>query len=108
MRKAIDLVEHERRPSRGGGKVRPLADLADAEAAALLGPEPPPDLVAQFEDQCRRLLKALPADELRSVAVWRLEGYTNDEIAARLGCVVQTVERKLRRIRTIWSEKGDT
>jgi DNA-directed RNA polymerase specialized sigma24 family protein len=32
-----------------------------------------------------------------------MEGFTNVEIAARLGCVPQTVERKLRRIRGQWA-----
>lgn len=40
---------------------------------------------------------------LRSVATWKLEGYTDAEIAARLGCVTRTVERKLARIRSIWA-----
>jgi RNA polymerase sigma factor (sigma-70 family) len=43
---------------------------------------------------------------LRSIAVWRWEGYSIKEIAAMLGCTVRTVERKLQLIRTIWSE-GD-
>jgi DNA-directed RNA polymerase specialized sigma24 family protein len=41
-------------------------------------------------------------------AFWKLEGYTNAEIAARLGCVTQTVERKLRVIRTVWSNEAPT
>jgi ECF sigma factor len=39
---------------------------------------------------------------LRNVATWKLEGYTDEEIAARVGCVTRTVERKLARIRRIW------
>jgi DNA-directed RNA polymerase specialized sigma24 family protein len=42
---------------------------------------------------------------LQDVATWKLEGYTNDEIAARLGCVTSTVERKLARIRTMWARE---
>jgi DNA-directed RNA polymerase specialized sigma24 family protein len=37
-----------------------------------------------------------------------MEGFTNEEIAARLGCVVSTVDRRLRTIRRIWSEESDT
>jgi DNA-directed RNA polymerase specialized sigma24 family protein len=37
------------------------------------------------------------------VATFKLEGYTNEEIASRLGCVVSTVERKLARIRNMWA-----
>jgi hypothetical protein len=40
---------------------------------------------------------------LRSVALWKMEGFTNREIAGRLGCVEHTVERKLRVVRQIWS-----
>jgi hypothetical protein len=44
-------------------------------------------------------------DKLRSVAVWKLEGYTNAEIAARLGRAPATVERKLRLIRDAWAKE---
>jgi DNA-directed RNA polymerase specialized sigma24 family protein len=37
----------------------------------------------------------------------RLEGYSNDEIAARLGCVTRTVERKLDLIRKVWSRERE-
>jgi len=52
----------------------------------------------------RTLLDRL-SPELRSVALWKMEGLTNDEVAKRLGCVVGTVERKLRVIRTIWQKE---
>jgi DNA-directed RNA polymerase specialized sigma24 family protein len=39
------------------------------------------------------------------VATWKLEGYTDDEIAVRLGCVTRTVERKLARIRKMWTRE---
>ena len=40
-----------------------------------------------------------------AVAIWKMEGYTNREIAHKLDCVEQTVERKLRSIRRIWSRE---
>ena len=48
-------------------------------------------------------MERLGDSSLRSVATFKLEGYTNDEIAARLGCVTSTVERKLARIRGMWA-----
>jgi hypothetical protein len=36
------------------------------------------------------------------VALWKMEGYTKEEIASRLGCVVSTVSRKLGLIRQLW------
>jgi DNA-directed RNA polymerase specialized sigma24 family protein len=57
-------------------------------------------------DECRRLLELLGDESLRSVALWKMQGYTNAEIAGKLGCVEQTVERKLQRIRRRW-ERGE-
>ena len=34
-----------------------------------------------------------------------MEGYTNDEIAEKLGTTTRTVERKLQRIRELWSDE---
>ena len=43
------------------------------------------------------------------MAVWKLEGYTSEEIAPRLkggeGRSLATVERKLERIRLIWAKE---
>jgi DNA-directed RNA polymerase specialized sigma24 family protein len=46
-----------------------------------------------------RLLDALAANSLRTVAQMRMEGYSNEEIADRIGRSVKTVERKFRLIR---------
>ena len=54
-------------------------------------------------EECRRLLELLGDATLRSVAVWKMEGYTNAEIADKLGCVAVTVERKLQLIRSLWA-----
>jgi DNA-directed RNA polymerase specialized sigma24 family protein len=103
VRKAADLANHERRRKRGGGLVLSLSELDPAGAGGLAGLEPTPDLAVQFAEECRRLLARLGDDRLRRVAVGKLEGYTNAEIAAELGCVEETVERKLKRIRHLWS-----
>src|SRR6516225_518323 len=63
-RKAIDLVNHEKAQKRGEGKVRHEGSLAgdSSDTAAfehLAAPEPTPAMVAQFIDECRRLLDAL-------------------------------------------------
>jgi DNA-directed RNA polymerase specialized sigma24 family protein len=41
------------------------------------------------------------------VALWKMEGYANEEIAAKLGCVPRTVERRLRLIRSVWTEAAE-
>ena len=100
-RHAFDLRAHEGRQKRGGGQVR--GDSAFAEAAdQQAGREPTPEFAAMVAEECRRLLGRLADAELRRIAVMKLEGYTNDEIAGRLGCVRTTVERRLRLIRAVW------
>jgi DNA-directed RNA polymerase specialized sigma24 family protein len=108
VRKAINLVNYQGRKSRGDGRVQSLTDLELAGAEAIFGAEPSPELAAQLTEECQRLLARLPDESLRTVALWKMEGYTNKEIAARLGCVPQTVERKLRSIRKLWSDEAPT
>jgi DNA-directed RNA polymerase specialized sigma24 family protein len=112
-RKALDLRQYERRKKRGGGAVRGESVFAGVARAAadepgierVVSAEPGPDFAAQVADECRHLFDRLGDDELRSVALWKMEGHTNPEIAARLGCAPATVERRLRMIRTIWAEE---
>jgi DNA-directed RNA polymerase specialized sigma24 family protein len=114
-RKAIDLRIHEKRKKRGGGRVKGESVLnsllGDKEAGgleAVVGREPTPELAAQVADEYQRLLAKLPNVEMRVIAQRKLEGYTNAEIAARLGCGQATVERRLGEIRKVWQEElGD-
>jgi DNA-directed RNA polymerase specialized sigma24 family protein len=108
-RKVCRLTEQERAQKRGGGKVLCETDLADAEAesnpglARVLGQEPSPEFAAEVAEEFRRRLEALD-EELRLVAVAKMEGHSNAEIAARLGVVERTVERRLGLIRACWNE----
>ncbi len=67
--------------------------------------DPSPEFVAQFSEEVDARLNQLEDDDLRKVALWKMEGFANVEIAERLGCVERTVERKLRVIRSIWTEE---
>ena len=53
-------------------------------------------------EECDLLLGSLDDDSLRQVALSRMEGYTNDEIADQLGCARRTVARRLDLIRKTW------
>jgi DNA-directed RNA polymerase specialized sigma24 family protein len=104
VRKAISHGRRQRR--RPGGELT-LSDLEPRGADKLLDREPTPELAAQVADECRRLLGCLGDGVLRSVAIYKMKGCTNDEIAVKLGCARPTVERKLRRIRSLWAgERG--
>jgi len=68
--------------------------------------EPTPEATALIEEQYQLLLAALGDRTLEQIAVWRMEGLSNKEIAGQLRCAVRTVERKLVRIRAVWTECG--
>src|SRR5262245_59845155 len=110
VRKAADLTEHERRQKRGGGTVVSASALqgsdADAVFAELSSREPDPAFAAEVAETCRTLLDALGDDSLRDIARAKMEGQTNEEIAAGLGVSLPTVERKLRGIRSIWEKRA--
>jgi DNA-directed RNA polymerase specialized sigma24 family protein len=103
VRKAIDLRTYEGRQSRGMGRVQSLTDLTKERLETIGGEEPTAELAAQLTEEYQRLMDQLGDSALQSVATWKLEGYTNDEIAARLGCATCTVERKLGLIRRMWA-----
>ena len=107
-RKAAHLRRDEGRQKRGGGAQFAADTPGDPDEESVLGQvlsrEPTPEFAAQMSDECERLLRGLGDAELRSVALWRMEGDSVAEIAARLGCVSRTVERKLQVIRTLWEE----
>ena len=71
------------------------------------GREPTPEFAAEVAEESRLLLGRLDNAELQAIAVWKMEGLTNDEIAARLRCATSTVERRLRLIRKLWSAEGE-
>ena len=106
-RKALSESRRRNRLKRGGGLVRNETDVAalddeDELLALAVGAEPTPETAALVLEEYRRLLDRLADDTLRAVAVWRMEGYGSDEIAAKLGCARRTVARQLALIRTIW------
>ena len=112
-RKASRLRQHEGRQRRGGGQVVPFSALEGADPDAsfagqveTLSREPDPALAAEVAEQCRELLASLGDAELGLVALRKLEGYRNAEIARQLGRSVATVERKLQLIRSTWEKRG--
>ena len=68
----------------------------------IVGTAPTAEFATLIAEEFRLRLDGLGDDGLRQIATWRMEGYSNEEIAARLGCVTRSVERKLRLIRQTW------
>jgi RNA polymerase sigma factor (sigma-70 family) len=108
-RKALHQLRAERARKRRG-MARGPGPLLGQEAAEewveqLLGREPTPEFLVQAAEEYQRLLDSLGDPELRSIALWRVEGYTTEEIAARLNRAPRTVERRLRLIRMKWEKE---
>lgn len=111
FRKACNQIKHEaRRRPRSGRVIHASALEAGDEDdgplfADLIGRELDPGLAAQTADEYRALLSRLNNPQLRDIAVWKLEGFTNEEIADKIGRAVPTVERKLALIRKAWAKE---
>lgn len=109
-RKVINQIHHERRQKRGGGGVRGESimisseDSANIAFAQVMGDEPTPEFAAMLVEETNQRLQRLGDESLREIARWKMEGYSNDEIAEKMECTTRTVERKLQQIREIWSE----
>ena len=93
--RAIDLIR----------KHRPAEAPGDHDLERFLAREPTPEEAAEMADECRRLLDLLEEPQLRQIALWKVEGFTNEEIASKLDCVLRTVERKVMRIRMLWKHE---
>ncbi len=99
-RAAVNQRRAELAAKRGGA-----LDRVDMLLDEVIGPEPDPQFAAAVADEFRKLMADLGADDLRAVAQAKLEGFTNEEIASRLGISLRSVERKLMLIRGLWEDK---
>jgi RNA polymerase sigma factor (sigma-70 family) len=113
-RKAIDLWQRNHQIGQGGGNLRgesalvgPLGSGTDGGGwEQVLGSDPTPEELTRGAEEVRRLLQRLDDQDLRSIALWKLEGFTNKEIAAKFDRSLATVERKLERIRSKWEKEA--
>jgi DNA-directed RNA polymerase specialized sigma24 family protein len=66
---------------------------------------PTPEFAAVMAEECRRLLARLDERGLQELAIAKMEGYSNQEIADKHQCSLRTVERRLHLIREIWRDE---
>jgi DNA-directed RNA polymerase specialized sigma24 family protein len=104
--KAVDLLRSEGRAKRGGQNHSAAGSGSVDDIQTVLSQEPTPEFAALMNDYCDWLLSQLDAGP-REVALLKLEGCTNEEVAARLNCGIRTVERRLELIRRVWAEVAE-
>jgi DNA-directed RNA polymerase specialized sigma24 family protein len=61
-------------------------------------------MAAQLAEQYAQWMRALDSEELVRITQWKLEGFTNNEIATKCGLTARTIERKLNLIRKILTQ----
>src|SRR5262249_4857887 len=76
VRKAIDLQRRQ----------QARVEASDTDVEQLLSREPPPELAAELAEDYRQLLDRLADPRLRAIALLKVEGYSNEEIAQQLNC----------------------
>jgi DNA-directed RNA polymerase specialized sigma24 family protein len=102
-RKALRLLRDQGRVKRGGNAHGDRAEWDGFHEAVeqIVGNEPTPEFAIQLTEQYEYLLGLLNDDQ-RAIAVAKLDGLSNPQIAKLLNRPLRTVERKLQLIRTIW------
>ncbi|MCA9185246.1 MAG: ECF-type sigma factor [Pirellulaceae bacterium] len=107
VRKAINqhyrLHAQKRSPSRSQASDDESGFDQECPIDELPGDAPSPELVAQLREEFQLRLDSLNDPTLRRVALLKLEGHDNEEIAKELNVALRTVGRKLNRIRCEWS-----
>lgn len=95
----INMAQRQKRPPAKAGL--PLGE-------ELIAPDPPPDLLWIAAEQFELLIDCLHRKDelLETIALWKFEGCTNQEIARRLNCSDRRVARKLELIRMTWETEG--
>jgi DNA-directed RNA polymerase specialized sigma24 family protein len=101
IRKAIDLRRHDLARCRSPGD-QAVLPIEHEVVENLVSREPDPHFAAQVAEDFDALLGRLKDDQMRGIAVRKLEGFTDAEVARELGCSLRTVERRLDLIRRTW------
>ena len=100
-RKVVDKRRRDQRQRRGGDvRVHSLDPAGDEERIIdAIGDEPSPEMALMMQETVERFFSHLGVGPLGEIAGAKLEGYSNAEIARRLGCSERTIERRLHLIR---------
>ena len=99
LTKMKEQTRFHMRQKRGLQREVALSTPADASMADFehVAPGPSPSDEAAFADTFRQALDGLNEEE-RQIVEWRLQEFTQDEIAEKLGCSERTIRRVLKKV----------
>lgn len=115
-RKVLNHLRNHRRQKRGGGRVLGEGDLQPGDSdsssqnfglANVPDAVPDPQLEVLTMESIDGLLKSLADPELQQIVALKFAGHSNEQIGKEIKRSLATVERKLKMIRTIWSQQDD-
>ena len=112
QRKAVDQLRRHLALKRGGETVGGesrlhRSSLPQADMTQFADDRLSPELQVIITEQCSRLMDSLDDPELRQMALAKMEGLTNEEIASQFDCSLRTVERRLHLIRKTWQQESE-
>jgi len=110
IRKAVVVARRENTQKRGRGRVTLESEMTASgqfRLDDLIGHDLAVTLPDFMSEQCRTLIESLEDPDLEKIALWKLAGHTNEEIAAKQSCTRVTIQRKLRLIRKIWDAETE-
>lgn len=108
-RKAANRMKYDLAEKRGKGRVRGDSAFGASSESLAVGMSDAASEEAFCEGlsiECEEMLEGLGDDMLRRIAMLRLEGHTNREIAAIIGRAESTVDLKLKLIRDRWGRQA--
>ena len=108
-RRAIDQLRKINTKKAGNGEVRGESIFIVSGAPTKVGiagiPDmvPTPELAFEMTELFSDRIASLNNDKYREIALLKMQGFTNREIAEQLATSLRTIERRLDQIRSIWS-----
>ena len=111
LRKAHGQNKREGRQKRGGGDLRGesvfVGKLKNGDPGGIeqfATDNATPEMAAMLHEELEARIGLLADPKLRELALLKLEGYTNLEIASKFDCSLRSIERKLELIRDKWTK----
>ena len=100
-RKVIDKRRRDQRKRRGRDvAIHSLeGNPDDPGIIEVIGSEPSPEMILMMQESVEQLFSHLGVGQLQELAVAKLEGHSNAEIARKFECSERTIERRLHLIR---------
>ena len=103
--KTFRQIAFHRRAKRNATQEAGHGEAAQDMLMKLIMAEPSPEEAAEFVDQLQHFLDKLDPDQ-RQILELRMEGYSNVEIAERLGINDRQIRRRMEKVRELAESEG--